>query len=173
MDDFSFGLTGVDGILKKFDAITRDVKTKGGRSALRKASNFIKEAVVQSAYLIDDHETRENIAANIAVRWDPKLFKSTGYLSFRVGVLGGAKKYSNTKANARKGKAGKEYKTGGDSKNPGGDTWYWRFIEFGTQHSKAQPFMRPALEKNIDAATTVFITEYDKALDRAIKKAGK
>ena len=46
-------------------------------------------------------------------------------------------------------------------------------VEFGTEHSRAQPFMRPALSQNIGAATDEFIKQYDKALDRAIKKAAK
>jgi hypothetical protein len=37
----------------------------------------------------------------------------------------------------------------------------------------AQPFMRNALADNVEAATAMFISEYDKALDRAIKRATK
>jgi len=34
-----------------------------------------------------------------------------------------------------------------NSLNKGGDTFYWRFLEFGTKSIKARPFMRPAMAK--------------------------
>jgi hypothetical protein len=36
----------------------------------------------------------------------------------------------------------------------------------------ARPFMRPALENNVQRATDEFMRQYGKALDRAIKKGG-
>ena len=62
---------------------------------------------------------------------------------------------------------------GGDKTNPGGDTFYWRFIEFGTQKIGARPIMRPALTDNVTTATTEFVTHFSKALDRAIARARK
>jgi len=170
---FEFKINGLDALLAKFDSITYDVKRKGGRSSLRKAAAIISAKVVEGARRVDDSGTAENISKNISIRWNGNLFKHTGDLGFRVGVLGGARQYANTRENVRSGKAGKTYQTLGSKVNPGGDTWYWRFVEFGTSHVAARPFMRPALAESISQVTTVFISEYEKAIDRAIKRAAK
>jgi HK97 gp10 family phage protein len=41
---------------------------------------------------------------------------------------------------------GKKYRKQGKKGNLSQDAWYWRFVEFGTQKMRAQPFLRPALE---------------------------
>lgn len=90
---------------------------------------------------------------------------------FRVGVLGGARQYATTRENVRRGRAGQFYSTGGDTGNPGGDTFHWRFLEFGTERAAAKPFMRPAIGQAGQQAVNTFISEYQKSLDRAIRRA--
>lgn len=172
-DGLDFKLEGVDGLVAKLESVSYDVKRKGGRAALRKAAAVIAQRVKEGALRVNDAATPEDISKNITLRWNGRLFKSNGSLGFRVGVLGGARQYANTKANVRSGKAGTSYATGGSKANPGGDTWYWRFVEFGTSKVAARPFMRPAMAQSIGEATDVFITEYGKAIDRAIKRAAK
>ncbi|MCY1370928.1 phage protein, HK97 gp10 family [compost metagenome] len=46
-------------------------------------------------------------------------------------------------------------------------------MEFGTEKARAQPFMRSALADHISEVTNTFVTEYEKAIDRAIKRAQK
>ncbi|WP_217629295.1 HK97-gp10 family putative phage morphogenesis protein [Halomonas taeanensis] len=60
-----------------------------------------------------------------------------------------------------------------NAKNPGGDTYYWRFLEFGTEHMAAQPFMRPGMDESVAPATDEFVTQFDKAIVRAIRRANK
>ena len=43
------------------------------------------------------------------------------------------------------------------SGNPGGDTRHWRYIELGTEHNPAVPFMRPAFSSNVQAVTDRFV----------------
>lgn len=172
-DGIDFKIDGLEQLLGKLDSISDDLKRKGGRAALRKAANVIRAAAQAGASRIDDPATAESISKNIDVRWNARRFKRTGDLGFRVGVLGGARQYGDTKVNRRKQRVGDSYKTAGDKSNPGGDTWYWRFVEFGTARTPAKPFLRPALEQNVDKATGAFITEYEKAIDRAIKRAAK
>lgn len=154
-DGVEFNLTGLDGLLGKLDEISDDLRRKGGRAALRRAGNVIAERAKSNARRIDDPATGRSIADNIAIRWNGRLFRRTGDLSFRVGVQYGAvlKKHPETTANS--------------------PTPHWRLLEFGTEKMKAQPFMRPAADSSIDQVVATFTTEYDKAIDRAIARARK
>lgn len=163
-NDIQFKIEGIESLIAKLSGISYDLRKKGGRAALRKAAQVVQKAAQDNAErYINDPKTRESIAANIVLRWSSRLHKRTGNLGFRVGVLGGAKRVA---------KAVGEF-TGKGKDNPGGDTWYWRLQEFGTQNHKAKPFMRPALAGNQAAATNTFITVYSKSIDRAIKRASK
>lgn len=157
-DSIEFSLTGLDSLLGKLEAVSYDVKRKGGRSALRKAAQVIRDKAKQNAERLDDPETAAKISANIVERWNGKLFKQTGDLGFRIGVMGGA---GGRKSGAEQ------------SGLPGGDTRHFRYVEFGTEKTAAQPFLRPALEQSIGQATDVFVKEYEKAIDRAVKRAAK
>jgi len=56
---------------------------------------------------------------------------------------------------------------------PGGDTFYWRFLEFGTETAPAKPFMRKALSSKVQEVQREFIQQYSKAIDRYLAKAAK
>jgi len=154
-DSISFDLEGINSLLNKFASISDDVKKKGGRSSLRKAANLVAAKLKENASALDDPGTGQSIASNVAVRWNGKLNKQTGDLGFRVGILGGA----------RLDKDG--------SDGAGSPTPHWRLLEFGTENMQAKPFARRALADNISATTRVFLTGYEKAIDRAIKRAAK
>lgn len=49
------------------------------------------------------------------------------------------------------------------------DPWYWRFLEYGTAHSPARPFLRPALASH--ASKVVY--ELGKSLQRGIDTMAK
>lgn len=161
---------GLPELEEKLEALTNDLKFKGGRFALRKAANVIRQQAVVNALAFNDPQTPTEIYKNVTVRWASKTFKRTGDLAFRVGVLGGARKYGDTKQNRRAGIVGKTYKTAGDKTNPGGDTWYWRFKEFGvpSRGIPASPFLRSAGESSALQAINVFMVNYQKALERAL-----
>lgn len=183
MDGVQFKVDGLDALVSKLDGLSYDLKRKGGRFALRKAAQVVRKAARANALRIDDPETSEVIAKNIVERWNGRVFRRQGDLAFRVGVLGGARAVLTDRARRKSARRrerlgqsslGSLGEIAGSGKaNPGGDTWYWRFLEFGTERTRAQPFLRPALEQNISAATDAFVREYDKALDRALKKAAK
>ena len=184
VDPVAANVEGLEPLLARMDSISFDLRKKGGRFAMRKAANVIREKAKENARQIDDPSSAESIAENIVIRFSPKDFKRNGNLVFRVGVLGGARGHAAASGEVKgKGKS-----------NPGGDTFHWRFIEFGrgavtakgdgalanaqsgeffgkeVAAAPAQPFMRRALSENIQAATNEFITNYNKALDRAIKR---
>jgi HK97 gp10 family phage protein len=159
-DSVSFDIKGLDVLLGRLQAVSHDVKRKGGRAALRKAAQQVAENAKANALRIDDPRTAAAIYQNIALRWNGKRFKRTGDLAFRIGVLGGAR-------------IPKSKPKGAEPGGPGGDTRYWAFVEFGTEGKAAQPFMRPALAGRIAAVTDTFVTNYDKALQRAIRRAAR
>lgn len=157
-DGINYTMEGLPELLGKLDAVTQDIKYKGGRFALRRAAQVIRDQAKANAAKIDDPRSPEDIEANIVERWNGRLFKRTGRLGFRIGVAGGAG--GNKPSSAFAG-------------NPGGDTRYWRQLEFGNSNHDAQPLMRDAAEKAGQQAVDTFIKEYGRALDRAIKKAKK
>lgn len=156
-DAVEFKIEGLEELLGKLEAVTVDVKRKGGRSALRKAAQLIANKAKEGASRIDDPDTGRSIAGNIVLRWNGRLFKRTGNLGFRVGVMHGS--LIRVKGNPDQG--------------VNGPTPHWRLLEFGTKFMPAQPFMRSALADNISEATRTFVTAYTKAVDRAIKRAKK
>lgn len=156
-DGIQYSLTGVDELVVTLNAVTYDTKRKGGRFALRKAAQAIRDAAKRNAEALDDASTGRQIAANIKERWNGRHFKRTGDPAFRIGVQHGA--VIREKGNP----------------DPGmnGPTPHWRLLELGTEKMRAHPFMRPALENNINLATDTFVREFEKSLDRTIKRAAK
>lgn len=152
-DPITANVEGLDPLLARMENLSFDLRKKGGRFAMRKAANLIRDKARENAKQLDDPKSAADISANIAVRFSPKDFKRNGNLVFRVGVLGGAG-----------GRKSAEQLSG----LPGQDTRHWRQQEFGNSRHPAQPFMRRALSENIQAATDEFINQYNKALDRAI-----
>lgn len=157
-DGVEFSITGLESLLGKLDAVSYDVRRKGGRAALRKAAQVVVQKAKEGAERIDDKETGRSIADNIALRWNGRLFKQTGDLGFRIGVLHGA-------VLAKKGEA--------VDLSTNAPTPHWRLIEFGTEKMAAAPFMRPALANSIAEVTNTFVSECEKSIDRAIRRAEK
>lgn len=105
------------------------------RRSLRKGANVIRDAARNNAKRFDDPDTTDRIWKNITTQsGGSRLERKLGGPAMRIGVMGGAK--------SKKG--GGTYQVGGSKENPGGDTWYWRLLEFGTSKMRAQPFLRPA-----------------------------
>lgn len=157
-DGVEFSITGLESLLGKLNAVSYDVRRKGGRAALRKAAQVVMQKAKEGAERIDDKETGRSIADNIALRWNGRLFKQTGDLGFRIGVLHGA-------VLAKKGET--------VDRSTNAPTPHWRLIEFGAEKMAAAPFMRPALANSIAEVTNTFVSEYEKSIDRAIRRAAK
>lgn len=157
-DEIKFSMLGVDELLGKFEEISFDVRRKGGRSSLRKAAQVIERNLRENAMALDDAETGRSIAENVGLRWNGKLFKQTGDLGFRVGIMRGA-------VTPKKGAP--------VDKGVNAPTPHWRLIEFGTENMPAQPFARKALADHISEITGTFVDEYNLSLDRAIKRSRK
>lgn len=151
-----FKLEGAAALKAKLAEVSEDMRLRGGRAALRRASALVVAKAKQNAMRLDDPETGRQIAFNIEQRWNGRLFKQTGNLGFRIGVAGAAK---SEKTNPDLGLGSK--------------TFHWRFLELGTEKMAATPFMQPALESQAEAVGQEFIQQYEAALDRALKRARK
>lgn len=149
-------MEGVEALSKRLESLSYDARRKGGRFALRKAAQVVRDAARQNAQTVDDSETGRSIARNINERWASRFNKSTGNLMFRVGVMGGAR---IPKDNVDEGL--------------GGPTPHWRLLEFGTEKMRARPFFAKSLPENAQRATDTFINEFGRALDRALKRSQK
>lgn len=165
-DQINFNLVGVDGVVKRLRELGPKLQKKGLRAAARKAANIIRDSAREKAKTFDDPGTGNQIYKNIVTQESSKRSRKVGGIVMRVGVMGGAFNYANTKQNKRLGRVGKKFKTLGSKKNPGGDTWYWRFKEFGTESQAADPFLRPALSGNIEKVTSVFTSEIKNEIEK-------
>ena len=161
-------IEGLDDVTAKMRELSNPRKQKNAatRSA-RKAMAVVRKAAIANAKALDDSKSPERIWKNIQVKASKT---SQGLVLIKVGVRGGAMSYASTAANRRQNRVGQSYATAGSSDNPGGDTWYWRFQELGTSRQAARPFLRPALNNNIDSVQDGFVTEYKDQLDKEIAR---
>lgn len=156
MASVELNIQGLDEFTKKI-AELKDVKKvrSRARSAARKAMKIVELSAKMGAAYIDDPETREDIQKNIVIR-NGKT-RDFGTVVMRVGIQGGAA--MNAKSDIFK-----------LAVLPGGNTTHWRYIEFGTSKIPATPFMRPALEQNIQRVTDEFSKTFQKSIETAIAK---
>lgn len=156
----SFTLTGIEPVLRLMAKLPRDLEKRGFKIATRAGATVLKKAAAENFKTHDREASKDQkIFKNVIVQFAPKSSKAKRSIVMRTGVLGGAAQYGNTKENVRKGRVGKTYATGGDSGNPGGDTWYWRFVEFGVPAHKirAKRPMQKALETKASDVAAVFV----------------
>lgn len=164
-----FALTGYEEIdAKLLHLASAKVAKRMARKAMRKSYRIVLKSARQNAKALDDPSSKESIAKNITMRAGRDRGDS---VIMRIGVRGGARRYVKSRANVRSGRAGKTYTTGGSSSNPGGDTFYWRYLEFGTKHIKHRyVLIAAALSSNVQATTSSFVQEFRKELNTEIAK---
>ncbi|NUF83992.1 HK97-gp10 family putative phage morphogenesis protein [Acinetobacter seifertii] len=141
--------SGEENVSRKLQQLADPKVTRRiARKAARKGMNKVRDAGRQNAQLIDDPETRANIAKNIKV-----AAGKTGnrdLIKMRVGVDGGASFAAALKVTS------------------GGDTRHWRFVEFGTAFTPAVPFMRVAFFSKIDDVIETFAQVFSDELDKEL-----
>ena len=159
--DISVNVQGLAAIERKLKLLPERVGRNAMRRALRKGANVIRDMARNNAQRIDDPDTKEQIAKNIAVAGGGRTReREAGGVMMRVGVRGGAK--------VRKG--GGTYHVGGSKSNPGGDTFYWRFVELGTSRTRAQPFMQPAAASGAGKAASAITEAMKVELNKELAK---
>lgn len=133
-DWMSFKFTGADELSAKFRELSEGMRRDVAVPAAKDAMDLVRAEAKNRADLIDDPETRNQISANIAMVEQKALGAELGAAIFSVGV--------------RKSKSGQR----------GGNTFYWWYVELGTEHSAAFPFMRGALASQREAVFKEFIS---------------
>lgn len=147
-----FKLEGLEPVQEKFKRLgnARLIKNAARRS-MRKAMAIVRDAARANAKALDDPQTAEKIWKNIAIAAGKT--RNPNEVVMRVGVRGGAS-FSNPNP----------------PNTPGGDTRHWRFIEFPSVNNPGTPFMRPALQNNIQAVTNSFAENFNKEIDKELAK---
>lgn len=145
-------IEGLDEVQEKLKRLgnPRLMKNAARRSA-RKAMAIVRDSARANAKALDDPQTSEKIWKNIAIAAGKT--RNPNEVAMRVGVRGGAS-FSNPNP----------------PNTSGGDTRHWRWLEFGSVHNPPTPFMRPALQDNIQAVTNSFAENFNKEIDKELAK---
>ena len=145
-------IEGLDEVQEKLKRLAnpRLMKNAARRSA-RKAMAIVRDAARSGAKAIDDPQTAEKIWKNIAIAAGKT--RNPNEVVMRVGVRGGAS-FSNPNP----------------PNTSGGDTRHFRWIEFGSANNPPTPFLRPALQNNIQAVTNSFAENFNKEIDKELAK---
>ncbi|MHA3098405.1 HK97-gp10 family putative phage morphogenesis protein [Acinetobacter brisouii] len=139
-------IQGLEQLQQKLRAIGKKSTIKRiARKSARQAMNIARDAARANAKALDDPITKEKIWKNIVTQTGKT--RNSDEIVMRVGIRGGAAQNKYTDKTALAGL-------------PGGITTYWRYIEFGTSEIAAQPFMRPALSKNVGQITDKFVSVF-------------
>ncbi|MGL4711663.1 MAG: HK97-gp10 family putative phage morphogenesis protein [Shewanella sp.] len=149
---FDFSLIGLKEVKAKMNKVSQTVLDTGTRTALRKAAGIVKKAAQENSLNVDDPKTVRRIRDNITLQFASKLNRKNGVIMYRVGVASNRGRIPTPNAD----------------EGARGNTPHWHLVEFGTEHTQAQPFMRPALANNINQVTEKFVTEFEKELDKAL-----
>ncbi|MBD1602247.1 hypothetical protein HAQ05_26570 [Pseudomonas sp. CA3A] len=135
MGDFvSYKLNGAEELSAKFKQMSEKLRENIVRPAAKDAMQIVFDDAKDRATRIDDPETKNYIPKNIALVERKKQGQALGAVIMSVGV--------------RKTAAGQR----------GGNTFYWRWVELGTEHAVAKPFIRPALANNREAVFKEFLS---------------
>ena len=146
-----FVIEGLEDALRKMDEMAKNVAKEHVKKALRKAAKPILKAAKNNAKNIDDPDTAANIAKNLVIR--PGKTSDKNSAKVRIGVKGGGEFWRSNKNVQRKGK--KRQANPHYTPLPNDTRHFW-LVEFGTAKTRAQPFMRPAMEANMQNATDIF-----------------
>lgn len=133
-DWVSYKLTGADELSAKFRELSQGMRSQVAVPAAKDAMELVMIDAKSRADRIDDPETRNQITANIAMIEQKKLGEELGAAIVSVGV--------------KKSRSGQR----------GGNTFYWWYVELGTEHSAAFPFMRGALASKREEVFKEFLS---------------
>ena len=122
----TFKIKGADEIFKNLRLLPDALRERVIWPATIEAADLVKEFAKENAILsVDRLTTRNYIPDNIEIAQDTKLGREMKAAIVHIGV-----------------------KRRRSSSEGGGRTFYWWFVELGTSKTRANPFLRPAIENN-------------------------
>lgn len=148
----NFKIEDYSKIIKKFEELSEKVQKTHAFGAARRGAQVIANNIQKSALRVDSSLTPEQISKNVGVQRASKISKKEKAAAYRIGIYGGAK--DNPK----------------NEGNPGGNTFHWRFLEFGTEHMEAKPFFRDAFESSGPEAAKAIGDSLKKRIEKEAKK---
>ena len=159
MFDFDVKVTVSPTLLDRFAKLPDKLQKKGATAAARKAMNIVRNHARASARGFDDRDSENAVWKNVVTQNSARGGRRIGGVKMRVGVRGGAR-YSKDIA----AKAGN---------NPGGYTWYWRFLEFPyADYSSPDPeWLTEALKNNVAAVESTLGRELEAELAKLLPNA--
>jgi HK97 gp10 family phage protein len=144
-------------------AIGQEYGPKAALSPVRRALGKAGK-IVQASAQAKVHRKSGTLAENIIVTTYRK--PPEGQIGVKVTVRAKAKGYKSNSRNVRSGKIGLNY-------NFYGPLFYGSFLEFGTSHQPAYPYMRPAFEENKNMLPGLIRDELAKAIDATVRRLKK
>lgn len=70
-------------------------------------------------------------------------------------------------------RSGKKSRLAGKGRNVQKDSYYWKFVEFGTSKMPAKPFLRPAYEAKKEEAVKIIGENLDEGIQKAARELAK
>lgn len=141
----SLEVQGMRHLHADLNALGTELAAKLLASAARKAFKPVLETA-QALAPVDTGTLRDNIKIRVV---KPKTGDSVVVVGLRIAKVKNA------------------------PNNAGSPDWRWHFVELGTKHIAAQPFLRPALEQNAAGVVAALKVELRKKIDRAVKRRAK
>ncbi len=155
MSGAKFSILGLKEIKGKMQQLPEELVTKAVRPSLKKAAKLVRDAAYAGALAIDDPATQRRIADNLSLQFASRVFRRTqgDITMYRIGV------------STERGRI----PSPNDDTGTRGSTPHWHLVELGTEHSRSKPFMRPALDNNVNQVIDTFVNEFNSQLDKLTK----
>lgn len=149
MIDYNLDFSGLQEIARDLELLSRAENNKVLRDATRAGAEVIKQEVIKKA------PVRTGKLKNNVVVLTQKA-RRRGDIASGVHIRG---------VNPRTGKSDNTMKAGNKR-----NAFYWRFVELGTSHMPAHPFVRPAFDTRQEEATQVAMARMNRAIDEVLAK---
>lgn len=149
---------GIDVQLTGFRELAAALKQLGPRVA----KNTLRRAVSSGAVLVRNDARQKAPVDTGEMRKDIQVKREkdqqNGTLSAKYSVFV---------------RTGKKSRLSGASRNVNKDSFYWKFVEFGTSKMGAQPFMRPAFETKKEEALKLIGEKLDEGIQKAARELAR
>ncbi|HAI49106.1 MAG TPA: hypothetical protein DCM53_04695 [Enterobacteriaceae bacterium] len=149
MIDYNLDFSGLQEIARDLELLSRAENNKVLRDATRAGAEVIKQEVIKKA------PVRTGKLKNNIVVLTQKA-RRRGDIASGVHIRG---------VNLRTGNSDNTMKAGNKR-----NAFYWRFVELGTSHMPAHPFVRPAFDTRQEEATQVAMARMNRAIDEVLAK---